>query len=362
MVLDALGAVKLRADFNEDVAGYESARASDIDDSEYQPDVSLEEMEEGRKTPDLSIVHQEIEKVTEYPHSDGEATPLRRTNSNRMPLSDTEWESSSKVIVQPRGGSRSLAVDAPTSPVSEGGQDKWSWSWGGLPHHQDPGSPTSPSSPGVTPFQPTSSPALINLNESFPSPAEVTVEIEKYEGWPTFELSMCGDAGHLAKMPPMEADELFQEHLISYDKFCENPSILSDPNLVVRMAGQYHSWHTAGPAMVGVLAFGRRLPDDVIASLAQKKSASSWRSWWSGRNNASSIDKSRNASPNATSPPSPGRFLHPEIQETIKYASSNASDSQTVNSRDASPTRPPTQNYAKTLRLTSDQLVCILHA
>jgi hypothetical protein len=34
-------------------------------------------------------------------------------------------------------------------------------------------------------------------------------------------------------------DDIFNAHLISFEKFANNPTIINDPNLVVRIAGKY---------------------------------------------------------------------------------------------------------------------------
>lgn len=48
------------------------------------------------------------------------------------------------------------------------------------------------------------------------------------------QLSLCGN---LNKQIPI-TDEFFNAYLISYDKFIQNPTILHDPNLVVRINGK----------------------------------------------------------------------------------------------------------------------------
>jgi hypothetical protein len=49
------------------------------------------------------------------------------------------------------------------------------------------------------------------------------------------QLSLCGN---LNKQPPI-TDEIFNAQLIPYETFANNPSIINDPNLVVRIAGKY---------------------------------------------------------------------------------------------------------------------------
>jgi phosphatidate phosphatase LPIN len=48
------------------------------------------------------------------------------------------------------------------------------------------------------------------------------------------QISLCGN---LNKQPPI-TDEFFNAHLVSYETFASNPSIINDPNLVVRVNGK----------------------------------------------------------------------------------------------------------------------------
>lgn len=49
------------------------------------------------------------------------------------------------------------------------------------------------------------------------------------------QLSLCGNSTkqHLI------TDESFNTHLVSYETFISNPSIINDPNLVIRINGKY---------------------------------------------------------------------------------------------------------------------------
>jgi phosphatidate phosphatase LPIN len=49
------------------------------------------------------------------------------------------------------------------------------------------------------------------------------------------QLSLCGN---LNKQSPI-TDEIFNAHLISYEKFVNNPTIIHDPNLIARIGGKY---------------------------------------------------------------------------------------------------------------------------
>lgn len=48
------------------------------------------------------------------------------------------------------------------------------------------------------------------------------------------QLSLCGNNDKQSSIP----DEVFNAHLVSFETFTTNPSIVNDPNLVVRIAGK----------------------------------------------------------------------------------------------------------------------------
>ncbi|XP_067630489.1 phosphatidate phosphatase LPIN3 isoform X2 [Eurosta solidaginis] len=109
-------------------------------------------------------------------------------------------------------------------------------------------------------------------------------------------MSLCGvnDKGE-------PSDEEFDQHLIKYSDVCENPSLFSSPNLVVRLNGKYYTWAAACPIVMTIITFQKPLTDDAIEQLminvkpdgtAQKIEADgatpdvvaqSKRSWWNWR-------------------------------------------------------------------------------
>jgi hypothetical protein len=49
------------------------------------------------------------------------------------------------------------------------------------------------------------------------------------------QVSLCGN---MNKQSPI-TDDIFNAHCIPYETFANNPSIINDPHLVVRIAGKY---------------------------------------------------------------------------------------------------------------------------
>uniref|UniRef100_A0A8C9T6N0 phosphatidate phosphatase n=1 Tax=Scleropages formosus TaxID=113540 RepID=A0A8C9T6N0_SCLFO len=73
---------------------------------------------------------------------------------------------------------------------------------------------------------------------------------------PDVTLSLCGglsETSHISK-------ERFMEHIITYHEFAENPAIIENPNLVIRIANRYYNWTLAAPLILSLQAFQKSLP------------------------------------------------------------------------------------------------------
>uniref|UniRef100_A0A8D3CF14 phosphatidate phosphatase n=1 Tax=Scophthalmus maximus TaxID=52904 RepID=A0A8D3CF14_SCOMX len=147
---------------------------------------------------------------------------------------------------------------------------------------------------------------------------------------PSIAISLCGgltDNREITK-------EQFHAKIISYQQFVENPSIIDDPNLVIKIGSKYYNWSTAAPLMLAMQAFQKPLPKE------RRRWWFSWRGRNSGNKSVLSI------------------FLHKE-----------ESSSSDEDHRAASQTSPAVQSeaglatggvsYKKTLRLTSEQLMSL---
>lgn len=64
-------------------------------------------------------------------------------------------------------------------------------------------------------------------------------------------LSLCGSSA---------TPEQFQEHTISYKDFCLDPSLLTNPKLVVKIDGKLYNWRVAAPMLVSLFFFHKNLP------------------------------------------------------------------------------------------------------
>jgi len=53
---------------------------------------------------------------------------------------------------------------------------------------------------------------------------------------PEISMSLCGTLDH---QDARISDEAFNRYLVTHEALCENPTLLSDPSLVVRVGGKY---------------------------------------------------------------------------------------------------------------------------
>uniref|UniRef100_A0A674NC27 phosphatidate phosphatase n=1 Tax=Takifugu rubripes TaxID=31033 RepID=A0A674NC27_TAKRU len=82
---------------------------------------------------------------------------------------------------------------------------------------------------------------------------------------PDVTLSLCGGLTENAEI----SKERFMEHMITYLEFAENPAIIDNPNLVVKIGNRYYNWTLAAPLILSLQAFQKNLPKvNVILSAA----------------------------------------------------------------------------------------------
>ncbi|XP_011204863.2 phosphatidate phosphatase LPIN3 isoform X2 [Bactrocera dorsalis] len=116
----------------------------------------------------------------------------------------------------------------------------------------------------------------------------------KYLDFVAMSLCGVGDKGE-------PSDEEFDQHMIKYSDVCENPSLFSSPNLVVRLNGKYYTWAAACPIVMTIITFQKPLTNDAIEQLMSNAKpdesvnksepdgttagagAQSKRSWWNWR-------------------------------------------------------------------------------
>uniref|UniRef100_A0AAY4AGX3 phosphatidate phosphatase n=1 Tax=Denticeps clupeoides TaxID=299321 RepID=A0AAY4AGX3_9TELE len=105
---------------------------------------------------------------------------------------------------------------------------------------------------------------------------------------PSIAISLCGGLTDSMEI----TSEQFQEKAISYEEFAENPSIIDDPNLVVRIGTKYYNWPTAAPLMLAMQVFQKPLPKAAVENVMKEKMPKKGGRWWfswRGRGNSAHL-------------------------------------------------------------------------
>ncbi|XP_026197422.1 phosphatidate phosphatase LPIN1 isoform X2 [Anabas testudineus] len=173
---------------------------------------------------------------------------------------------------------------------------------------------------------------------------------------PSIAISLCGGLTENREI----TKEQFHEKIISYQQFAENPSIIDDPNLVIKIGSKYYNWSTAAPLMLAMQAFQKPLPKAAVESIMKEKMPKKGGRWWfswRGRNSSSKSDSvsERGACGSAEQV---GKIPNRHKEE------SSSSDEDPRESHQSSPSIQSELtsggvSYKKTLRLTSEQLMSL---
>ncbi|KAM4606224.1 phosphatidate phosphatase LPIN2-like [Polymixia lowei] len=183
---------------------------------------------------------------------------------------------------------------------------------------------------------------------------------------PDVTLSLCGGVGENSEIPK----EKFMEHMITYHEFAENPAIIDNPNLVVRIANRYYNWTLAAPLILSMQAFQKNLPKATEEAWVKEKMPKKSGRWWFWRKSSvkqsSETKLDRQESLNRESP-----ALHQAPAPQQKTAESSSEDeSKELNAvapavpltervQTKGPAPAPCPAYKKSLRLSSDQIASL---
>ncbi|KAI8591384.1 Lipin/Ned1/Smp2-domain-containing protein [Geranomyces variabilis] len=326
----------------------------------------------------------QLEPVTEG-SMPGAYQPKR--NNNTGPLSDTEVEYTHHEKAKSKKG--------------------WTWGWGGLPK-KDLGevNESRESLPSTQQLRDRTKSAeqlksmtvdekvnnyLAGLPESqrrseSPSHADgagtPTTEVPPAQDLPPLSVAFNSDVevelslvGYEKVMTarPKDADELFNQQIVTFDAFCKHPEVLTDAALVVRIEGNYYTWQMAAPMLVANLAFKKSLPEEMVQKMHhipqrpgqltadnRRYSFNPLKTWWSRGSSVpkpSPVDADKNKH-DAEGNPLDGEPVREDSAVAVvsgegadKPTSAADAKSDAASQKQAFPT-----HFAKSLRLTSEQL------
>ncbi|XP_073682608.1 phosphatidate phosphatase LPIN1 isoform X2 [Garra rufa] len=175
---------------------------------------------------------------------------------------------------------------------------------------------------------------------------------------PHIAISLCGG---LTENREITREE-FEERAISYQEFADNPSVIDDPNLVVKIGTKYYNWTTAAPIVLAMQVFQKPLPKATVENIMKEKMPKKGGRWWfswRGRNNSS---KSESASDQIECGED---SIRTESVSRLKDESSSSEDDSGGAKQNPVSDQPEVLQstgghcYRKTLRLSSEQLASL---
>ncbi|KAJ3611590.1 hypothetical protein NHX12_021605 [Muraenolepis orangiensis] len=184
---------------------------------------------------------------------------------------------------------------------------------------------------------------------------------------PQVTLSLCGGVADNAEIPK----ERFMEHVITYQEFSENPAIIDNPNLVVKIGSRFYNWTLAAPLILCMQAFQQNLPKATEEAWVKEKTPKKSALWWFWRKSSiqQSVDlKQSSLDPENLEGPSPA-LTAPAAppEESSSEDESKELSSVTPPPETAAPLvecgqtggPAPVPSYRKSLRLSSQQIASL---
>ncbi|XP_049445690.1 phosphatidate phosphatase LPIN1-like isoform X2 [Epinephelus fuscoguttatus] len=172
---------------------------------------------------------------------------------------------------------------------------------------------------------------------------------------PSIAISLCGGLNENREI----TKDQFHEKIITYQQFAENPSIIDDPNLVVKIGSKYYNWSSAAPLMLAMQAFQKPLPKAAVENIMKEKMPKKGGRWWfswRGRNSSTKSDSvsERGACGYAEQA---GKMSSRHKEESSSSDEDHRAALQSSSSIQSEPSGGV--SYKKTLRLTSEQLLSL---
>ncbi|KAM9789101.1 phosphatidate phosphatase LPIN2 [Neosynchiropus ocellatus] len=183
---------------------------------------------------------------------------------------------------------------------------------------------------------------------------------------PDVTLSLCGGLTENAEI----SKEKFMEHIITYSEFAENPAIIDNPNLVVRIGNRYYNWTLAAPLILSLQAFQKNLPKATEEAWVKEKMPKKSARWWFWRKRADSTIKQSETkleTKEETHLEEEGQSIPQEKLALLPKTGDSSSDEESKELSAASDRLQagdgqPHSNahaYRKSLRLSSDQIASL---
>jgi phosphatidate phosphatase LPIN len=73
-------------------------------------------------------------------------------------------------------------------------------------------------------------------------------------------LSLCGGLAAADGTISTPTEDSFLQGLVTYNDLIQNPKLVENPDLVVRLNGKYYCWRTACPQVMSLVVYQKPLP------------------------------------------------------------------------------------------------------
>ncbi|XP_045740068.1 phosphatidate phosphatase LPIN1 isoform X3 [Mirounga angustirostris] len=174
---------------------------------------------------------------------------------------------------------------------------------------------------------------------------------------PSIAISLCGGLSDNREI----TKDAFLEQAVSYQQFVDNPALIDDPNLVVKIGNKYYNWTTAAPLLLAMQAFQKPLPKATVESIMRDKMPRKGGRWWFSWRGRNTTIKEESKPEQGLAGKSHSTGEQPSALSTatrIKHESSSSDEEHAAAKPSSASHLPLLSNvsYRKTLRLTSEQL------
>uniref|UniRef100_G3U6I6 phosphatidate phosphatase n=1 Tax=Loxodonta africana TaxID=9785 RepID=G3U6I6_LOXAF len=179
---------------------------------------------------------------------------------------------------------------------------------------------------------------------------------------PDVTLSLCGglnENGEISK-------EKFMEHIITYHEFAENPGLIDNPNLVIRIYNRYYNWALAAPMILSLQVFQKSLPKATVESWVKDKMPKKSGRWWFWRKKESMTKQSSKPANFYFSKKYHPREKIASLSQKTRLSEDDSSSDEASQELEESIKVDPvpgerlihsnTTSYKKSLRLSSEQI------
>lgn len=174
---------------------------------------------------------------------------------------------------------------------------------------------------------------------------------------PSIAISLCGGLSDHREI----TKDAFLEQAVSYQQFADNPAIIDDPNLVVKVGNKYYNWTTAAPLLLAMHAFQKPLPKATVESIMRDKMPKKGGRWWFSWRGRNATIKEESKPEQCLTGKGHNTGEQPAqlgLATRIKHESSSSDEEHAAAKPSGSSHLSLLSNvsYKKTLRLTSEQL------